>query len=299
MERAIAEFKPDVVHAHKLYPQLSAAPVAVARRAQIPVVQTVHDYEFIAANPLDHTGSTCDHLESRYSYRLLNSLMFRVRRRLHIPAVTSWIAVSRAVALRCRARGIDAEVLPNFVVDGASIEEAARRGILFVGRLTAEKGVADVLAVARARPEIPIKVAGWGPLAQDVTNAAKELPNLAFYGRVSRDVLPSIYARALVTIVPSLWEEPGALSVLESMAAGTPLVVYRKGGAAEYVRDARAGLVVDPTPVALVNGVRELFEDSGLWEACSANARNSTETTHSPATYVRRLTAIYEDAMEQ
>ena len=53
MRRLAAEFRPDVVHAHKLYPQLSVAPVVEAARLGLPVVQTLHDFEMVSANHLD------------------------------------------------------------------------------------------------------------------------------------------------------------------------------------------------------------------------------------------------------
>src|ERR1700761_8683387 len=51
--RSIDDFRPDVVHLHKLYPQLSVAPVVAASSRRVPLVQTLHDYEFISASPLD------------------------------------------------------------------------------------------------------------------------------------------------------------------------------------------------------------------------------------------------------
>lgn len=296
MRKAITEFGPDLIHTHKLYPQLSVAPVVIAKRGGVPIVQTVHDYEFISANPLDHTGGVRDRLESRRSYRLLNDLMFLARRRLHVPAVTSWVAVSDAVAQKYRARGVSATVVPNFVVNGGGSANLTRSGIVFVGRLTEEKGVRELIALARRVPDIPVSVAGWGPLAPVVEAASKELGNVRFAGRVEPSTLQAMYAGARATIVPSLWEEPGALSVLESMAAGTPLVAYSRGGAAEYVRNAEAGIVVEPNVAALEAGVRTLLGDAALWTMYSSNAVKSVATTHSAASYVQQLSALYDHA---
>ena len=105
MRRLIARFRPQVVHAHKLYPQLSAAPVVVAHRAGIPVVQHLHDYEFISASWRDHSGGWMDRDESRRSIRALNDATFVVRRALHARAVDAWIANSRYVAGRHATRG--------------------------------------------------------------------------------------------------------------------------------------------------------------------------------------------------
>ena len=81
--RLIASFRPHVVHAHKLYPQLSCAPVIAAARAKVPIVQTLHDYEFLAASYRDHRGRWIDRDETRLSFRALNTATYVLRRRLH------------------------------------------------------------------------------------------------------------------------------------------------------------------------------------------------------------------------
>jgi hypothetical protein len=118
--KLIDEFRPNLLHVHKLYNQLSVAPVVVASGANIPVVQTLHDCEFISASPFDHRGRWLDRDEVTLSYRLLNSAAFLVRRYVHRPRVSAWISVSRYVAERHATRGIVSTVLPNFVtgIDG-------------------------------------------------------------------------------------------------------------------------------------------------------------------------------------
>ena len=300
MDRVLEHVRPHVVHTHKLYPQLSVAPVMVARRRHIPVVQTVHDYEFISSNALDHSGGLLDRREARKSYRLLNNLTFVARRRLHAPSVAEWISVSEAVAQRYRACGLLSTVLPNFV-EGGSAQAAAggRDGVVFVGRLTEEKGVREVIALAKSLPDTPVSIAGWGPLAPEVEAAAQKLTNLDFAGRVEPEAVQTMLAGARVAVVPSMWEEPGAVSVLEAMAVGTPLVVYRVGGIAEYVEDAGAGLVVDATVTAMSAGVQSLSRDDALWSECSTRALEAIASRHSAGTYVDRLIVIYGNATRQ
>ena len=67
MERLVREFRPDVVHAHKLYPQLSVAPVVVAARHRVPVVQTLHDFELVSASLLDVRGGRLDRDETDFA----------------------------------------------------------------------------------------------------------------------------------------------------------------------------------------------------------------------------------------
>ncbi len=188
MARLMEGFRPQVVHAHKLYPQLSAAPLVVASRAGVPIVQTLHDYEFMSASYLDHRGGWIDHDERRLSFRALNAATFAARRWVHSPRVDAWIANSGYVAARYESRGLASTVLAAFVepVGRPLPGFAERSGAAFVGRLHEEKGVRDVLALAESLPGTEVRIAGHGPLRSEVAAAARRLENLEFVGRLDR-----------------------------------------------------------------------------------------------------------------
>jgi glycosyltransferase involved in cell wall biosynthesis len=296
-ERLIAEFRPDVVHVHKLYPQLSAAPVVVASARGVPIVQTVHDFEFISASPLDDSGGWVDREESRPSYRVLNTGLFGLKHALHIPRVDLWITVSRSVRDAYAERGIESTVMPNFTqpFGGTPASFEGRSGAAFVGRLTEEKGVRHLLELAERLPDLPIAIAGEGPLAGDVEQAAAASPRLAYLGKLDRPAVTDLLGSARVLLVPSLWREPGGLVSLEAMAAGTPVVAYDRGGLAEYVSDAQAGILVPPSAEALAAGVAEVYDDPARWERMSASAWRAIEEHHTLPGYLDRLEKFYED----
>jgi glycosyltransferase involved in cell wall biosynthesis len=299
IERLIEDFSPDVVHAHKLYPQLSVAPLMVAERKGIPIVQTVHDYEFISANPTDATGGRVDKTESRLQYRALNSVLFGVKRRFHVPAVDEWVAVSRSVSSRYSAAGIECTVLPNFTphLVASPRGHSERHGITYVGRLTSEKGVRDLVEVARRLPRVQVRLAGGGPLENELRAATREVSNLKLLGTLPASRVRQLLAESLICVMPSRWEEPGALVCLESMACGTPVVAYEVGGLVEYVGDARAGVTVEKDPIALANACAELLGDRAKWEALSEHALRAAKTTHAPETYVASITNVYQRAV--
>jgi len=286
------EFKPDVVHAHKLYPQLSVAPIVIAHRSGLPVVQTLHDYELISASALDDRGSLLDRHESSLRYRALNDVTFPVRRLVHAPRVQRWVAVSRSVAARFAAKGISAEVIPNFVEPIASREEGGRRnGVAYVGRLTTEKGVGHVLGLAASQPELEVNIAGDGPLKTEVAEAASRLANLHYLGQLERSQALEVIARSEVILIPSLWEEPGGIAALEAAAIGTPVIAYRRGGLAEYVEEAESGMVIEPFPERLQDAITELSRDRDLWHRLSAAGRKAVRERHSP----ERCVGMYEE----
>ena len=296
--RIIADFKPDLVHAHKLYPQLSVAPLVIAARRSVPIVQTAHDYEFVSASAIDDTGRRYDHDETRRSYRLLNSVLFGIKRAVHVPRVSAWITVSRDLAGVYRTRGrIETRPLPNFVTAGGPVLPAtARDGALFVGRLSAEKGVEQVIELARRLPGLPITVAGLGPLAGLVAEAAAATPNLCFEGQLDPAAVARRMRESRLVLMPGTWREPAGLVALEAMRAGTPVIGYDHGGLAEYIRAAGGGLVSTPGLDAFAGTVRRLLEDEPLWQRLSDRGVDAVRTTHAPDVYLDQLEAVYASA---
>jgi glycosyltransferase involved in cell wall biosynthesis len=292
MRTLAREFEPDLVHVHKIYPQLSVAPVVIARRLGLPVVQTVHDYELISASALDDKGSVLDRRESSFRYRALNDATFPIRRLVHVPRVQRWVAVSRSVAGHLATKGITAEVIPNFVQppwDRAP--ETDRRGVAYVGRLSPEKGVLHVLEVAATLPQVEITIAGDGPLAGMVSSRASALANLHYAGPLRRDQVVEVMARSLAILIPSLWEEPGGITALEAASTGTPVIAYRHGGLAEYVEQADSGLVIEPSQRRLREAILELSEDEARWRRLSAAGPTAIAERHSPD----RCVGMYEE----
>ena len=300
MRRLLERFRPDVVHSHKLYPQLSVAPVVVAGRAGIRVVQTLHDYELVSASWTDVRGGWLDRDESRLDYRLLNSALHPVRRAVHVRRVDAFVSVSRLVARIHREHGIDSTVIPNFVRPVASDGELPgferRRGIVYVGRLAPEKGVRDVVELARRLPETPVEIIGSGPLLEELQRAASGQSNLSVPGFLKPDDIPERVACARLAVVPSLWQEPGALVPLEAMTVGTPVVAYANGGLAEYVVDTGGGRVVPPDVAALAHVCEELLGDPTAWAALSERGLRGVSELHAPRRYAERLEAIYAGA---
>jgi glycosyltransferase involved in cell wall biosynthesis len=303
----LASFHADIMHIHKLYPQLSVAPVVIAARAGLPLVQTVHDYEFIAASHMDHEGYRIDRDETSVRYRALNTALFAIKKRRHVPKISEWISVSRSTAAFYARHNIETTVLPNFtdlpdrrLPDGDPVipSFAKRKGVLFIGRLSEEKGLRDVLELARHIDPLPIVIAGDGPLVDEVRHAERMFPNVTYRGKLGREQVVEHLRAARLVVMPSLWQEPGPLAALEAMAAGTPVVAYDNGGLGEYIADAGAGVVVKPTSSQLVGAVKGLYDDRERWYEFSANALDAVRRHHTRSVYLDRLEEIYRRALE-
>ena len=181
--------------------------------------------------------------------RRVPSLARRVLRRARLV-----IAPSTALAEEARRLGADdVRVIPSGVdLPPAVGEEADPPEILYAGRLSAEKGVRELVA---ASDGLPLVVAGDGPLRDEVPGAM---------GFVPHDELERLYARAAVVACPSHREGFGVVCA-EAMAYGRPVVAGDVGGLRDLVRHEETGLLVPPGDVAALRAaLQRLLGDAEL-----------------------------------
>lgn len=114
--------------------------------------------------------------------------------------------------------------------------EAAQRSdyFVYVGRLSPEKGVETLLDVASKLP-YTLKLAGDGPLLDQLKQQYSENHNIEFCGRLDARQVAELLSKARFSVVPSEWYENNPLSVIESLCAGTPVVGARIGGIPELL----------------------------------------------------------------
>jgi glycosyltransferase involved in cell wall biosynthesis len=142
-----------------------------------------------------------------------------------------------------------------------------RYNILYVGRLSPEKGV-DILINAVARLDFPasLHIAGDGPQRKELELLAKNLKisdRVTFHGWVPHEKVPDFYLSSQLFVHPARWPEVFCLSVLEAMALGTPVIVADYGDAALELND--AALTFKRTDIDdLVQKIRLVYQNSSL-----------------------------------
>src|SRR5712692_7087883 len=258
---AIERFRPDIVHVHNFFARLSPSVYDAAVEAGIPVVQTLHNFRITCANGLLlRNGAPCELCVTGSPY---NAVRFRCYRNSRVGsiAVARMIAahrrrgtwrkkVARFVALsefardRFVAAGLPAEritVKPNGTDDPGARPEGPTTAVLYVGRLSEEKGVRTLLEAARGA-SVPIRIVGDGPLRAELEATAPK--TVAFLGHLSRDAVLAEMARALCLVVPSIWYENFPMTLVEACAVGLPAIVSRLGALPEIVEDGITGLHV-------------------------------------------------------
>lgn len=226
------------------------------------------------------------------------------------------LAISRQIAEAAIKHGARPErvcVVPNGI-DPAEIglgaaapaqhptAQSAPLCLLFVGRLSPEKGVADLLdACSRLAGQgiaFRLRIAGDGPLRGALQGQAAALglgERVEFLGPCPRTGLGPLYRDAGLACVPSL-SEPQGIVVLESLIAGTPVLATAVGGIPDMVRDGSNGrLVPARRPEQLAAAIAELAADRAALARLAAASRPSVEADYAWPAIGRRLHAILDD----
>jgi glycosyltransferase involved in cell wall biosynthesis len=158
--------------------------------------------------------------------------------------------------------------------------------VLFVGRLSEEKGVDELLEATRGLPRV---IVGDGPLRDRVPETV---------GFVPPGALGRYYERAALVVCPSRREGYGVVA-REAMAHGRPVVATSVGGLADAVEDGVTGLLVPPRdPVALRAAVERLLADGELRSRLGAAARKAASERFSWDAATGETIRAYRDALE-
>jgi glycosyltransferase involved in cell wall biosynthesis len=183
-------------------------------------------------------------------------------------------------------------VQPNFVHAEFAPKPAdapAGKGFIFAGRLTPEKGIRTLLKAAQSL-KAPLTIAGDGPLKNEVEQACSQMPHCRYVGQLPRNELLVKVAAARALIFPSEWQEGSPFTVIEAMAAGTPVIASRVAGVADLVKDGETGLQFEAgKPEALAACVQRLQDDPELARKLGHAARERYEKELSPEAGYRRM----------
>jgi glycosyltransferase involved in cell wall biosynthesis len=261
LQRLLTTVSPEVAHAHNVYHHISPSIFPILHQHNVPTFLTLHDLKLAcpAHSMLTHDG-LCERCKGGHYYNVirhrciknsvsLSSLVFleTVAHRLlgiYERGVTQFISPSRFLRDKLVEWGWDPRKIahiPNFV----SIPDTPRFGdtgaILYLGRLSQEKGLRTLIrAATKARANILL--AGDGPEANSLRSLAGELAApVRFLGHVAQSDLPAVMEQVSSVILPSECYENAPLSIMEGSAAGIPVIGSRIGGIPELIHEGVTG----------------------------------------------------------
>jgi len=308
----------ELVHCHTWYTHLGG--LLVKHASSIPLVVTVHSLEPLRPWKREQLGGGYD-LSSWVERSALESAdaVIAVSQGTrddvlrHFEVVPEWVHVIH--------NGIDA----NFFTPDPATDALLRHGIdparpyvLFVGRITRQKGIVHLVrAIRRLDPEIGVVLAAGQPdtpeLAAEVeagvSAAQRDRPNVVWIPEMlSREEIRQLYSHAAIFVCPSVYE-PFGITNLEAMACARPVVATAVGGIPEVVVDGETGRLVpvefrpdepmtprDPDRLAsdLADAINALMADPALRDRMGAAGRRRAIEEFSWSSIAERTVALYD-----
>ena len=311
-EALLNVFQPDVVHLHNIHSYLSPVLAEMAHRRGIRVVWTLHDYKLLCpAYSCTRAGHPCELCFTQKAPVLKHRCMkgslaasaiawleAKKWNRKALEAFTdAFICPSEFMASKMLSGGFNPaklKVLCNFV-DPEKLHllqstEAGRREpfYCYVGRLSEEKGVRTLLKAAAQLPH-ELRIAGGGPLADELKATYAHYPQIKFLGHLDAQAVASLLSQAKFSVMPSECYENNPLGVIESLCAGTPVVGAEIGGIPELI-DPDTGITYASANTDALATAIEMAMDRN-WQHTEIKA----QAIHrfSPQTHLKTLTQIY------
>lgn len=315
--RLMDETRPDLVHCHNIYHQLTPSIIGAAKKRGLPVMLTLHDYKPICpVYTRLREGRVCSEcLDNRFSrvlkYRCADGslgksvLLYaeaRVQRFLgnyeKVDLVVAPSEFMKGSVAGHRFQENTVRVLYNGV-DTKGISPALEDGgyVLYLGRLAPEKGVETLLAAhTEAQVDFRLVVAGTGPLEGELH---RRYPAAQYMGHVAGAALAKVVRGASLIVIPSEWYENCPMSVLEAMAYGKPVVAADIGGIPELVAHEQTGLLFAPGDRAgLQEALVRLMGNADLRRVYGAAGRKKAEECFSLERHNSELLALYLELLD-
>lgn len=322
MSNLLRSFQPDILHVHNFFPNISPAIVFAANKYRVPVVQTLHNYRLLCASAtLFRDGHPCEACLVNHSFlpgvmhacyrgSRAGSAVVGASAFVHAALGTWSNRIDRYIALTqfaARKFGQDRipvakiRIKPNFVPDRG--HGRGKGGFaLYVGRLSAEKGITTILAADDlGNLPIPVHIVGDGPLRVDVERAcARPGSQLIYLGRMPSSQVFEQMQTAVVLLVPSLCYEGFPMAIVEAFSFGLPVIASRIGGLPEIVHEGDSGLLFEPgDPSALLEVLRTFVSDTSRIESMREAARKQFNGHYTEQQNYEILMEIYREVLDE
>ena len=317
LRREVERNGAQLVHFHNTFPLLSPAAYYAVKETGAKIVQTLHNYRLICGNAqLLRDLRPCEKcVGGKFFYGAVHrcyrgslgasSAVALMQHTYHgigtyRRMVDRYIALTEFAKRKFVTAGLPEErivVKPNSLVDTPESGEGNGNFVLYVGRLSAEKGVVALLRAWRQVRDVPLKIAGDGPLRDSLRELARDSrAAVEFLGHLDRRRVLDLMGEAKMLILPSEWYEGFPMTIAESYAMGTPVVASDIGSLSEIVEEGNTGRTFQPGNVdQLASVVQSLFGDEVALRSMRRNCRQRYLERYTGEDNARQLIAIYRD----
>lgn len=321
--------KPDLVHVHNIWVNISPSIYGACREAGVPVVQTLHNYRLMCpAGTFFRNGAICEECMEHTLWRSVRYACYRNSRAISAAKALmltvhdrlgTWerdidcnIVLTEFARNKFLEGGMPARkmfVKPNFVhpdpllqgANGKCTQFANEDYAVFAGRLSPEKRVSTLLAAwNRLRIRIPLVIVGGGQQLEELENDAlkENLDMITFTGTLPRDQTLAIIKGARFLIFSSEWYETFGLTMIEAFACHVPVLCSKLGAMQEIVEDGRTGLHFRPGDAQdLAEKIEWAWNHPERMRQMGEEGRREYESKYTAEKNYPRLMEIYQHAL--
>ncbi len=313
--------KPDIAHFQNTFPLISPSAYYACYRAGLPVVQILQNYRFMCpAATLYRNNQICkicikkilpwpSLIYSCYHSSLIHTVVLAAMLTIHRWLRTWQKQVNAYIALTQFGRKLFIEsglpeerifIKPNFIYPEPQARETNGSYVLFVGRLSKEKGISTMLRAWKLLKDIPLKIAGDGPLMNEVKNIVNnnKMKNIEILGFQTKEQIISLIKGSKFLVFPSEWYEGLPLTIIEAFACGVPIIASRLGAMEEIIHNGYTGLHFIPGNYEnLAEKIEWSWVHKEKMEEMGENARKEFEEKYTSVQNFKILNKIYENAI--
>lgn len=314
----INAFSPDIVHLHNMYSSISPSIINYLKTSGYPVVMTIHNYRLLCINgTMYRNNRICDDcvskifkypgiLHSCYQESFMASAGMAINLTIHnlkstFGKIDGFLFLTEFAKRLFIDNGVNPEntyIRSNYVEDrGFKTREKYSRVVVYVGRLSMEKGIKDFIKIAAMHPEILFKVIGDGPLREYVISSRAS--NILYLGKVDREQAINEISEADFLIFPSHWFEGMPMVMLESLSCGTPVITYKNGGLEEIIINDENGYTADNLE-NISDQLKMVYNDEfSKYAIMRENSRKSFLRRYTKTIALSELMGVYNDIVRK
>lgn len=319
--KKLKTFKPDVVHVHNWHFACSPAVVIACMLYKIPVVHTLHNFRSVCKyhqiyNPsesLNENSSFFDklkvlisnlHDKQNWHSLWIKSASLTYKYSLLWTKIKKFIVLtehSKTIYLNSYYRKISSNILikPNFIFSNCKSISSKEDYILYVGRLTTEKGIM-VLIDAIQNTNYKLKIIGDGPLSEEIAQKVAHNNNIELIGFQEFNIVKDYMSKSKVVVFPSISEESFGMIIIEAFAHFTPVIASNFSAMKTIVSNKVNGLLFERNNA---NSLREKIDElyamnlEEYSELCT-RANNAYNNYYTPEINFIKLMEIYNSVIK-
>lgn len=327
IEKLILETHPDIAHIHLMWGQISPSIFPVLKKYNIPIVFTIHDYRIVCPaycfkNGFGKICEACNgkdfykcftHKCTKGSYFLsffmaaeqyFRNKFFNPCQYLNGLIYVSQFSQEKHEKYMPGLMNIPHIVMHNFsLTQTKKVENKKEKYLLFLGRLSEEKGIMTLIKSFKYGISLPIKIAGTGPLEKNIKEYISEnhINNIELLGYKQGEELTKLIKEAYFIIVPSECYENNPMSIIEAYSYGIPVIGSKIGGIPEIIKEKETGYTFQmgnsKELAKLIKQIESLSDEEylHLCKNCIAYAKEDM----SKESYYKRLISFYKRILSQ